>query len=282
MNTSTTPIVKRLLVAATVASVAAAGALVALRPAGAASQRPAGAGASLQAPAARASAPPSSSASATGATRTTRTTAARPTTSPGPAPGPANPGADGSVLRLQQRLASLGYDVGNPDGRLGQRTSASVMAFQKVEGLPRTGTAGANLTAALATAIPPRPLVPGGEATRVEVDLSRQVLLFWENGRLARILPVSTGSGSRYCVAGSCQSAVTPKGVFHVGRKVPGVDPGPLGPLYYPMYFSGGVAIHGAPSVPTAPASHGCVRIPMYAAASFFDQVPSGTAVYVV
>ncbi|MDQ1359513.1 MAG: hypothetical protein QOJ52_2392 [Acidimicrobiaceae bacterium] len=61
-----------------------------------------------------------------------------------------------------------------------------------------------------------------------------------------------------------------------------GVDPGPLGVLYDPMYINGGIAIHGAPSVPATPASHGCARIPMYAAASFFDQVASGTAVYVV
>jgi peptidoglycan hydrolase-like protein with peptidoglycan-binding domain len=189
---------------------------------------------------------------------------------------------DASIVALQERLAALGYDVGAADGRMGERTSASIMAFQKVEGLARTGAPGPSVDSALASASPPRPLVPGGEATRVEIDLRRQVLLYWTDGHLARVLPVSTGSGRRYCLAGVCERAVTPTGVFHVGRKVPGVDPGPLGPLYYPMYFNGGIAIHGAPSVPASPASHGCTRIPMYAAASFFQQVPPGTAVYVV
>ena len=32
------------------------------------------------------------------------------------------------------------------------------------------------------------------------------------------------------------------------------------------MYFVGGYAIHGNPSVPSFPASHGCVRVPMWAA----------------
>jgi lipoprotein-anchoring transpeptidase ErfK/SrfK len=36
--------------------------------------------------------------------------------------------------------------------------------------------------------------------------------------------------------------------------------------LWYPMYFLRGFAIHGYPSVPAYPASHGCVRVPMWIA----------------
>lgn len=35
----------------------------------------------------------------------------------------------------------------------------------------------------------------------------------------------------------------------------------PLGVLYRPKYFVGGVAVHGYPNVPPYPASHGCVRV---------------------
>ena len=42
---------------------------------------------------------------------------------------------------------------------------------------------------------------------------------------------------------------------------VDGWDPGPLGRLYRPRYFNGGIAVHGYPSVPSTPASHGCVRV---------------------
>src|SRR5207244_4348779 len=54
-----------------------------------------------------------------------------------------------------------------------------------------------------------------------------------------------------------------------------------LGMLFNPLYFNGGIAIHGAPSVPPYPASHGCVRIPLGASHWFPALVPNGTPVYV-
>ena len=204
---------------------------------------------------------------------TTTVVTTPPTTTP-PAP-------DGSILALQQRLGELGYDIGTPDGEWGWRTHHTVMAFQKIEGLSRTGKDNAEVRAALERATKPGPLVPNGEPNRVEVDLQRQVLLLWKGGELTRILSVSTGNGKRYCVDGDCDTAITPTGSFRIGRKFAGKEVSRLGELFHPMYFYGGIAIHGSPSVPGGPASHGCVRIPMYAAASLFDQVPKGMAVYV-
>jgi lipoprotein-anchoring transpeptidase ErfK/SrfK len=51
--------------------------------------------------------------------------------------------------------------------------------------------------------------------------------------------------------------------------------------LYYPNYISGGVAIHGSLSVPAQPASHGCIRIPMFAAKEFSQIIPIGMKVIV-
>ncbi len=51
--------------------------------------------------------------------------------------------------------------------------------------------------------------------------------------------------------------------------------------LYYPIYVTRGVAIHGSQSVPSRPASHGCIRIPMSAAKEFFEETPIGTVVLV-
>ena len=68
-------------------------------------------------------------------------------------------------------------------------------------------------------------MVPGGAATRIEIDVARQVLFHWVNGSLARILPVSTGSGEHYCVDGECDVAVTPGGSFRIGRKADGTPP---------------------------------------------------------
>ena len=60
-----------------------------------------------------------------------------------------------------------------------------------------------------------------------------------------------------------------------------GFDPSPLGTLYDPMYFTGGYAIHGNPSVPPYPASHGCVRVPMWIAPTLYDTNDYGETVYV-
>ena len=215
-------------------------------------------------------------------TSTSTSTTEAPTTTTTAAAQQSTTAALPSVRALQERLAELGYDVGTPDGRWGARTTYSLMAFQKVEGLTRDGQDGPETQTALAKASPPGPMVPGGAPTRIEIDVARQVLFHWVNGSLARILPVSTGNNERYCVDGECSVAVTPGGSFRVGRKAAGLEVAPLGELWWPMYFNGGIAIHGSPSVPAYPASHGCIRIPMYAAPTFYDQVPAGTRVHVL
>src|SRR5205823_8855110 len=112
--------------------------------------------------------------------------------------------------------------------------------------------------------------------------VGRQVLFLYQDNALWRILPVSTGSGQRYCVDGECARAVTPAGSYRVFERVRGWQKSRLGVLYNPLYFNGGIAIHGEPAVPSYPASHGCVRIPMSASLWFYKNIPRGEAVYVV
>jgi lipoprotein-anchoring transpeptidase ErfK/SrfK len=117
---------------------------------------------------------------------------------------------------------------------------------------------------------------------RIDVDLSRQMLsVIDESGNVVKVLPISSGSGRWYVSEGERRLAITPTGRFRVYRKIPGWRKSPLGLMYYPVYIAGGVAIHGSPSVPRRPASHGCIRIPMYAAKAFFDSTPIGTVVLV-
>jgi lipoprotein-anchoring transpeptidase ErfK/SrfK len=188
----------------------------------------------------------------------------------------------GDVLRLQTRLVELHYDPGTVDGRYGAGTALAVMAFQKVSGLPRTGVADAGTLLALAGASDPAPLVPTGSPSRVEVDMARQVLLVWSDGQLAKILPVSTGSGKRYCENGVCGVAVTPLGEFRAERRIAGLHRSPLGVLYDPVYFHDGFAIHGSPSIPPYPASHGCVRIPLHSSRWIYDHVSVGTPIHLL
>jgi peptidoglycan hydrolase-like protein with peptidoglycan-binding domain len=208
-------------------------------------------------------------------TTTTSTTAPH---LPGLGSGDSGP----AVLAVEKRLAALHYDVGTPDGHFGPADTYAVTAFQKVHGLARNGRATDDVVALLASDHDPASLVPGGGAMRVEVDIARQVLFLYEHDVLVRILPVSTGSGQRYCVQGACDVAVTPGGSYRVFRKLLGQDVSKLGVLYNPLYFNGGIAIHGEPDDPAYPASHGCVRIPMAASLWFYNEVPDGTPVYVI
>jgi lipoprotein-anchoring transpeptidase ErfK/SrfK len=117
---------------------------------------------------------------------------------------------------------------------------------------------------------------------RIDVDLSRQILsVIDESGRVTKILPISSGSGGWFVSEGERRRAITPTGRFKVYRKIPGWHKSPLGLMYYPVYVVGGVAIHGSPYVPRRPASHGCIRIPMYAAKAFYDATAIGTVVLV-
>ena len=192
-------------------------------------------------------------------------------------------GAEGAdVLRLQERLVQLHYDPGTVDGRYGEGTVLAVMAFQKVSGLGRTGVADSTTLEALAAVTDPAPLVPGGAPTRVEVDMARQVLFVWTDGQLTRILPVSTGNGKRYCEKGNCGVAVTPLGEFKAERRIPGVHRAPLGVLYNPVYFHQGFAIHGSPSIPPYPASHGCVRVPIHSSRWIYDHVADNTPIHLI
>jgi lipoprotein-anchoring transpeptidase ErfK/SrfK len=116
----------------------------------------------------------------------------------------------------------------------------------------------------------------------VEADLGRQVLFVVDtSGKVTNILPISSGNGEEFTSEGWTRRAVTPTGRFKVYRKVEGWRKAPLGNIYYPNYFLSGVAIHGSQSVPTRPASHGCIRIPLFAAKEFSEIISTGTVVIV-
>jgi N-acetylmuramoyl-L-alanine amidase len=197
----------------------------------------------------------------TGTTFAGTTAAAAPTTSTvSAALGVLKIGSTGqAVLAAQKRLAALGYWLGSVDGIYGPATAHAVTALQKVAGLERDGVLGPKTAKALAAGVRPRARTTSGAV--VEIDLYHQVLLVVHNGVVRLVLDTSTGSGAYYTSQGRLHHAVTPKGTYYVFRAVNGWDPGPLGKLYRPRYFNGGIAVHGYPSVPSQPASHGCVRV---------------------
>ena len=190
-------------------------------------------------------------------------------------------GAD--VKQLQQRLATLHYFPGPIDGVFGQYTLEAVWAFQEVQGMQVTGQVGAPTRRALAQPHAPTVLVSRGGALRVEISLHRRVLVLYRSGKVALISHVSTGGGYYYCSSGGCGYAVTPTGNFKTTVFMPGWITVPLGTMYNSVFFiRTSYAIHGAVSVPLAPVSHGCVRMPMDIAQFFHKLVTTpGTPVYI-
>lgn len=193
--------------------------------------------------------------------RTTTTTSTSTTTTVPPPPMYRSGDSGPEVAALQQRLLDLGYRPGAADGNFGAATASAVMAFQKREGLSRDGIAGPQVLARLQA---PQGAGPrrGDAGPWVEVDLARQIVFVADGSGVVRTLNTSTGNGQPYSYPGQgTVKAITPTGTYSVYRTVNAVDPSPLGVLYRPLYFTGGYALHGSPSVPAYPASHGCVRL---------------------
>ena len=169
-----------------------------------------------------------------------------------------------SVLALKQRLSELRYALPGIDAGFGYRTYEAVLAFQKVHGLSRTGSVGQAEWRALWRTSAPRPRV--GRGDYLEVDKSRQIVMEVRGGKVERVIHASTGATGN-----------TPVGTWRVYREVFGWD----WVLYHPMYFLRGFAIHGYPEVPPWPASHGCVRIPLWLASSVRERWGNGSVVRV-
>jgi hypothetical protein len=176
-----------------------------------------------------------------------------------------------AVAELAHRLAAIHYAVPSFSSTFSADLIESVYAFQKVEGLPRTGVADTSFWAKLADAETPSPRY-SEPADHIEVDKARQVLFVVRDGQVVLVSPVSTAGIPGY---------YTPTGRFAIYRRVTGYDTSPLGVLLDPLYFVAGYAIHGNPSVPPYPASHGCVRVPNFVIYRLFRSEPDGEVVFV-
>jgi PKD repeat protein len=170
-----------------------------------------------------------------------------------------------SVRILERRLAELRYALRGVDTYFSYDTQDAVLAFQKVRGMARTGAVNPTLWQRLRTAHAPRPRYRGSH--HIEVDKSRQVLFEVDGGAVKRVVHVSTGATGN-----------TPVGRWHVYSKVPGFLPSGM---YYSSFFLRGFAIHGYHSVPSYPASHGCVRVPIWIAPRLFAGSSYGETIYV-
>src|SRR4051794_25166219 len=184
------------------------------------------------------------------------------------------------IRQAEQWLADLGYWTGTADGVWDGVSRHALIAFQKVQHARATGRLTRAEYNALSVATPPRPRELG---EHIEVDLARQILFLVDaGGRVGNILPISSGSGKTFHQNGYPEThAVTPCGHLEVFSRAAGWKTSPLGEMYNPLYIVGGIAIHGSLDVPAYPASHGCIRIPMFASQRLPRMVPNRMPVYV-
>jgi hypothetical protein len=181
-------------------------------------------------------------------------------------------GMSGTDVRaLSRELARLKFRVPGFSSTFSYELLDSVIAFQKAYGLPRTGLVGRQTWGKLGAVQVVRPR-HRGPAAHIEVDKTRQILLDVRGGEVVAVIPVSSGATGN-----------TPEGRHRIRWKALATTTW-LGPaiLYRTMTFFGdSFAIHGFPSVPAYPASHGCVRIPIWVADWLYDRSHVGETVYV-
>ena len=177
----------------------------------------------------------------------------------------------------EQRLTNLSYRPGPIDGVKDKYTKSAVIAFEEWEGLSRDGVIGSAVWTRLQTATRPTPTKTSpGTNPWIEVNKTKQVLLYCKNGAVVWTLHVSTGNAS---LSGG---RVTPTGTWTILAKwaMPSYRA-----TYYPMDYDASqdpiLAIHGYPNVPTYPASHGCVRTETWDQDALFPLITLGTYVYI-
>jgi len=175
------------------------------------------------------------------------------------------------VRGIQLRLWLLGYlDRSDVTGSLDYLTEQALLAFQGWEDLDRTGSVTGQTQVALFTASRPVPSArrPG---RRIEIYRDFGVLLMVDSGEVVRAMHTSTGN-----------AGLTPVGSFRVYVKALLSWSVPFKVwMPYAAYFTGGIATHQSPNVPSYPASHGCVRLPEGEAERVYRFVEVGTPVVV-
>lgn len=169
-------------------------------------------------------------------------------------------GADVRALNL--RLRALGFKTPPATSRFDYRLADAVLAFHKSQRMSRSMRVSAGTWRRLVAARPMRARYDTA-GTHIEVDKRRQILMVVRDGDVLGTLHVSTGATGN-----------TPVGSFRVYQKGGSY-------LFKFMAFHGNFGIHGYNPVPAFPASHGCVREPMWIAAWTFSHMRIGSRVYI-
>lgn len=227
---------------------------------------------------------------ATPAVAAPRSDAHRPTTDQGAAGFPLTLNSRGKgVVRLQQSLAWLGYDIDRrerQEARLGATTQSAIDAVQVKffwSRERRVRAAVATKIAAIAGEIGALPAACTDVGLSLCVDKTQKVLRYVRDGKVLLTTDV------RFGVPG----LDTPEGTYTVWFRwedatsgIAGPDQ-PRAPMPYALFFNGDIAVHYSPTFDAygyypGGGSHGCVNVASRADSQWvFRNTPAGTRVHV-
>ncbi len=213
----------------------------------------------------------------TGAPRVPPTVPPPPETAPAPTPPPPVDGLASGVAAQQQKLNELFGPLGmrslTVDGQSGRMTKQLLCAARLALGMPVSrddmepgSPEEQSLMAATGLQIPPG--APVNADRWALIDQHCQVMFVGAGtSGVVFVFPTSTGQ-AEFPTRNQQASRVfrydpaRANGGWHNSIDYPVGDDNPLnGNMYKPLYFDRGQAIHGANTVPTSPASHGCARL---------------------
>jgi L,D-transpeptidase catalytic domain len=177
-------------------------------------------------------------------------------------------GSKGKDVRLFNHLLDRQGYVPSRGRRYTERTGRAVLAYRKVHKMARITRATSGIFKTLADGRGAYKLKYPRAGKHAEVSLGRQVLVLAEKGRAKRTYHVSTGA----------PGTPSDRGHFRFYRRQPGYN---SLRMYFSVYYNRGEAVHGYSSVPTRPASHGCIRTPISDAVSIYNWVRLGMSIYV-
>lgn len=171
------------------------------------------------------------------------------------------------VAVFNKLLAKQGYATSHGK-KYTQITAWGVLAFRKVHGMSRVGSSTSQIFKTLAEGKGAYEVQHPGAGRHAEVNLAKQVLVLADGDEPKLTYHISSGT------------IATPsdQGGYRFYRKDAGYNS--LG-MYYSAYYNRGEATHGYHSVPTHPASHGCIRIPIPQAKQVYNWVQVGMPMFV-
>ncbi|MDQ3572533.1 MAG: L,D-transpeptidase [Actinomycetota bacterium] len=175
-----------------------------------------------------------------------------------------------AVELFNELLAAKAY-VTAQGRHYGSATGRAVLAFRKVNGMARTTDATTRIFKTLADGKGGFNLKWPEGGKHVEADLSRQVMVLARYGKPQHIFHISSGAPATPTITGKLATFRKDYGTNSLG-------------MIHSVYFgptNRGYATHGYKSVPTYPASHGCLRNPPPNSKFIYNWIDIGDIFYV-